>query len=41
MTPKVLVYHRIASKINNTPNSVRLSEKLQLTAALYNEIWPQ
>ena len=36
------VHHcTIASKINGTPKSVRLSEKLQLTAALCNEIWPQ
>ena len=28
----------IASKINATPKGVRLSEKLQLTAALCNEI---
>ena len=28
----------IASKINVTPKGVRLSEKLQLTAALCNEI---
>ena len=31
----------IASKTNGTPKGVRLSEKLQLTAALCNEIWPQ
>ena len=31
----------IASKINVTTKGVRLSEKLQLTAALCNEIWPQ
>ena len=31
----------IASKINVTPKGVRLSEKLQLTAALCDEIWPQ
>ena len=31
----------IASKINVTPEGVRLSVKLQLTAALCNEIWPQ
>ena len=29
----------IASKINATPKGVRLSEKLQFTAALCNEIW--
>ena len=28
----------IASKINVTPNGARLSEKLQLTAALCNKI---
>ena len=31
----------IAGKINVTPKGVRLSEKLQLTAALCNEIWLQ
>ena len=31
----------IASKINGTPKGVRLLEKLQVTAALCNEIWPQ
>ena len=30
----------IASKINGTPKGARLSEKLQLTAALCNEIRP-
>ena len=28
-------------RINATPMGVRLSAKLQLTAALCNEIWPQ
>ena len=32
------MYTTIASKINVTPKGVRLSEKLQLTAALCNEI---
>ena len=31
----------IADIINVTSKGVRLSEKLQLTAALCNEIWPQ
>ena len=31
----------IGSKINDTPKGGRLSEKLQLTAALCNEIWLQ
>ena len=31
----------IAGKINVTQKSVRLSEKLQLTAAVLNEIGPQ
>ena len=31
----------ITSKIKVTPKSVRLSEKLQLTAALCNEFWQQ
>ena len=31
----------IASKKNVTTKGIRLSEKLQLTAALCNEIWPQ
>ena len=31
----------IASKINVTTKGVRLTEKLQLTATLCNEIWPQ
>ena len=34
----MLVNCAIASKINVTPKGVRLSEKLQLTAALCNEI---
>ena len=35
---KVLKKSTIASKINVTPKGVRLSEKLQLTAALCIEI---
>ena len=31
----------IASKMNVTPKGVILSEKLQLTATLWNEMWPQ
>ena len=31
----------IASKVNVTPKCVTFSEKLQLTAAVRNEIWPQ
>ena len=37
-SPHVLWKGTIASKINVTPKGVRLSQKLQLTAALCNEI---
>ena len=37
----VYTMYIIASKINATPEGVRLSEKLKLTAALCNENWPQ
>ena len=30
--------HKLATEINVTPKGVRLTEKLQLTATLYNEI---
>ena len=41
MQETTLLYCTIASKINGTSIDVRLSEKLQLTAALCNETWPQ
>ena len=31
----------IASKINDTRKDVKFSDKMQLTAALCKEIWPQ
>ena len=39
--PICMILGTITSKINATPKGVRLSENLQLTTALCNEIWPQ